>query len=99
MASLGFEGSSKAAQMQALPCFALGFDSLSCTVHIATVHTGAVVQKNAVAMVILILVMWAVTATLAGPAGVLETKRKSFSSRIHLTHHNKRNLIWRNGKC
>lgn len=62
--------------MQALPGFAVGFDSLSCTEHFATVHTGAVFQRHTVSKVILILVMWAVTATITGHAGTLEITPK-----------------------
>lgn len=50
-------------------CFAVGCDVLPRTEHFAAVHTGAVVQRDTVSMVILILVMWAVTATYTGHTG------------------------------
>lgn len=45
---------------------------LSCTENSAAVNTGTVVSRNTVSMVILVLVMWAVTATLTGHVGTLE---------------------------
>lgn len=60
-----------------IPGFAVGSDMLSCVEHFSTVHTGAVFQRHAVSKVILILVVWAVTATIAGLVCTLEiTKRK-----------------------
>ncbi len=82
MASLAFGGirlfewRRKAALRQVLPYFAVGFDVLSCPEYFATVHTGAVVQRNTGSIVILILARWAVTAALAGHAGALEITPK-----------------------
>ena len=84
MALLAFQGKKilfeltnrKAAIMQALPCFTVGFDMLSCTEYSATVHTGAVVQRNTVSTVIFVLFIWAVTATLTVHCGTLEITPK-----------------------
>lgn len=65
-------GSNGAAEMEMLPCFTVGFDMLSCTEDFTAVHTSAVVHRNTVAVVILKLVMWTVTTTLAGRVGTLE---------------------------
>lgn len=65
-------------KMQVLPCFALGFHLLSWAEHFATIHAGAVVQRNAVSVVVLKLVIWAVTATVTGHAATLQITPKEF---------------------
>lgn len=68
--------SSMAAVMEMLPFFTVGFDMLSCTEDFPAVHTGAVVHRNTVAMVIFKLVMRAVTTTLTGRTGTLEVAQE-----------------------
>lgn len=79
-----------------LPCFAVGFDVLSHAEYFATVHTGAVVQRNTVSTVILILVMWAVAATLTGHIGHLEITPKEYVVALEnvLTITIKETCIW-----
>lgn len=59
-----------------LPGFAIGFDPLSRTEDFPAVHAGAVFQRNTFPKVILILVMWAVTATITCHTDPLEKKEK-----------------------
>lgn len=56
-----------------LPGFAVAFHALSGSEHPPAVDTGAVFHRNAVAKVILILVVWAVAAAIASHTGFLET--------------------------
>lgn len=56
-----------------LPGFAVAFDALSSSEHPPAVHTGALFHRNAVAKVILILVVWAVAAAITSHTGFLET--------------------------
>lgn len=67
----------------AIPGFAAGFDTLSCTEYFPIVHTGAVFQRDTVSK----MVMWAVTATITGhtdPLGYMK-KGESLNSRTTLT--------------
>lgn len=55
-----------------LPCFTVGFDVLPWSKHFPTVHTGTVVHGDTVSTVVLVLVMWTVTAALTGHSHSLE---------------------------